>query len=62
MHLNLSEPQIDVGVAVVLLLIVVGIALVVRKRRTTTAGLRRRFGAEYVGAVLEHPGPRATPK
>ena len=54
MHLNLSDPRLIVGVAVIVLLIVVGIALHVRKRRNTRAGLRRRFGAEYDRAVLEH--------
>ena len=54
MHLDPSDPRLIVGVAVIVLLIVVGIALTVRKRRKTSAGLRRRFGAEYDRAVLEH--------
>ena len=58
MHLNLSDPRLIVAVAVIVLLIVVGIALVVRKRRKTSAGLRRRFGAEYDRAVVEHGSER----
>jgi hypothetical protein len=58
MHLNLSDPRLIVGVAVIVLLIVVGIALNVRKRRKTSARLRRRFGAEYDRAVLEHGSER----
>jgi hypothetical protein len=58
MHLNLSDPRLIVGVAVVVLLIVVGIALVVRNRRKTSAGLRSRFGAEYDRAVVEHGSAR----
>jgi hypothetical protein len=58
MHLNLQDPRLIVGVAVIVLLIVVGVALYVRKRRNTTAGLRRRFGAEYDRAVLEHGSER----
>jgi len=58
MHLNLSDPRLIVGIAVIALLIVVGIALHVRKRRNTSAGLRRRFGAEYDRAVLEHGSER----
>ena len=58
MHLNLQDPRLIVGVAVIVLLIVVGVALYVRKRRNTTAGLRRRFGAEYDRAVVEHGSER----
>jgi hypothetical protein len=58
MHLNLSDPRLIVGIAVIVLLIVVGIALHVRRRRNTRAGLRRRFGAEYDRAVLEHGSER----
>jgi hypothetical protein len=58
MHLNLSDPRLIVAVAVIVLLIVVGIALHVRRRRNSRAGLRRRFGAEYDRAVLEHGSER----
>ena len=58
MHLNLQDPRLIVGVAVIVLLIVVGIALHVRRRRNSRAGLRRRFGAEYDRAVLEHGSER----
>src|ERR1700678_2932430 len=59
MHLNLSDPKLIVAAAViVLLIVVVGVALQVRKRRNTSAGLRRRFGAEYDRAVLEHGSER----
>jgi hypothetical protein len=54
MHLNLTDPRVIVGVVVIALIIVVGVALYVRERRKTTAGLRKRFGAEYDRAILEH--------
>jgi hypothetical protein len=54
MHLNLTDPRVIVGVIVIALIIVVGMALYVRERRRTTAGLRKRFGAEYDRAILEH--------
>jgi hypothetical protein len=54
MHLNMMDPRLIVGVAVIVLILAVVIALYVRKRRMTTAGLRKRFGAEYDRAVLTH--------
>ena len=37
-----------------IVLIVVAVLLYVRKRRSTTAGLRQKFGPEYERAVLTH--------
>lgn len=54
MHLNLMDPRVIAGAAVIVLIIVVGIGLYVRKLRKTTDGLRRRFGPEYDRAVLQH--------
>ena len=58
MNLNLMDPKLIAGVAVVILVIVVAVALYVRKRRATTAGLRQRFGPEYERAVQTHGSER----
>ena len=58
MNLNLMDPKlIVIAVAVVLIIAVFG-WLYVRKRRSTTAGLRQRFGSEYERAVREHGSER----
>jgi hypothetical protein len=58
MNSNLLVPLL-IGIAVVVILIVVGIVwLNVRKRRSTTANLRQRFGPEYDRAVLTHGSER----
>lgn len=54
MHLNLTDPRVIAGIAVIVLIIVLGIALSLRKRRKNTAELRNRFGSEYDRAVLDH--------
>jgi hypothetical protein len=58
MLLNLMDPRLIVGVAVIVLIIVIGVALYVRKKRKTTVGLRARFGPEYDRAVLTHGSER----
>jgi hypothetical protein len=54
MTLNLTDPKLIVIAAVVILIIAVLAWLNVRKRRSTTANLRQRFGPEYERAVQEH--------
>jgi hypothetical protein len=54
MNLNWTDPRL-IAVAVVLVVIIAVIAwMYVRKRRSTTAGLRQKFGPEYDRAVLAH--------
>jgi hypothetical protein len=58
MNPNLPVPML-IAIAVVAILIVVGLVwLNVRKRRSTTADLRQRFGPEYDRAVLTHGSGR----
>jgi hypothetical protein len=53
------DPKLIVLVASVVILIIAVLALVfVRKRRSTTAGLRQKFGPEYERAVLKHGSGR----
>jgi hypothetical protein len=54
MHLPFMSPVFITGVVVVVLIVVVVVALYMRKRKQTTAGLRKRFGPEYDRAVTEH--------
>jgi len=58
MHLNLMDPRLIVGVAVIVLIIVISVALYVRKRRRNTAVLRKRFGSEYDRALVAHGSER----
>src|ERR1700686_4850143 len=58
MNLNLLDPKFIVLGAVVILIIVVVAWLYVRKRRSTTADLRQKFGPEYERAVLKHGSGR----
>ena len=58
MHLNLTDPKLIALVVAVVLLIAVIAWLYLRKRRTTTANLRRRFGTEYERVALEHGSER----
>ena len=52
MDLNLMDPKVIVLVAAVVILIIAVFAwLYVRKRRSTTADLRQKFGPEYDRAV-----------
>ena len=47
MNINLMDPKLIVLAAVVIVVIVVLAWLYVRKRRSTTADLKRKFGPEY---------------
>ena len=58
MNLNLLDPKLIVIAGAVILIIAVLAWLYVRKRRSTTAGLRQRFGPEYARAVREHGSER----
>jgi ABC-type nickel/cobalt efflux system permease component RcnA len=58
MNLNLMDPKLIVLAVALILIIAVGAWLYVRKRRSTTAGLRQRFGPEYERAVREHGSER----
>jgi hypothetical protein len=58
MNLNLLDPKLIVLAVAVILIIAVLAWLYVRKRRSTTAGLRQRFGPEYERAVREHGSER----
>lgn len=58
MNLDLTDPKV-IGIAAVAIVLIALVAwLVVRKRRSTTAGLRQRFGSEYERAVLKHGSAR----
>jgi hypothetical protein len=58
MNFNLADPKLIVLVAVVILLVAGLAGLYVRRRRSTTAGLRQKFGSEYERAVQEHGSGR----
>ena len=58
MNLNPLDPKLIVIAVAVILIIAVLAWLYVRKRRSTTAGLRQRFGPEYARAVREHGSER----
>jgi len=58
MNLNLMDPKLIVVAAVVILAIAVLALLYVRKRRSTTADMRKKFGPEYERAVLKHGSER----
>jgi len=61
MNLNWTDPRL-IALAVALVVIVAVVAwMYVRKRRSTTAGLRQKFGPEYDRAVLAH-GSKAEAK
>jgi len=54
MNLHLTNPEL-IGLAVVAVLLMATFAwLYIRRRRSTTADLRQRFGAEYERAVQKH--------
>ena len=61
MNLNLMDPRLIALAAAVVVLVAVSVWLYVRKRRSTTAGLRQKFGPEYDRAVLTH-GSKAEAK
>lgn len=58
MNLNLNDPKLIALAAVVIVVIAALAWLYVRKQRTTTAGLRQKFGPEYERAVLKHGSER----
>jgi hypothetical protein len=58
MNLNLLDPKLIVAAALVILIIAVTAWLYVRKRRSTTADLRQKFGSEYERSVREHGSER----
>ena len=58
MNLSLADPKLIVIAVAVILIIAVSAWLYLRKRRSTTAGLRQRFGPEYERAVREHGSER----
>jgi hypothetical protein len=58
MNLDLLDSKLIVLAAVVILIVAVLAWLYVRKRRSTTADLRQKFGPEYERAVLKHGSER----
>ncbi|MGA2857944.1 MAG: hypothetical protein ABSE40_13825 [Candidatus Sulfotelmatobacter sp.] len=58
MNLNLMDPRLIALAAAVFVIVAVGAWLYVRRRRSTTAGLRQKFGPEYDRAVLTHGSER----
>ena len=58
MNLNLMDPKLLVLAAVAILIIAVLVLLYVRKRRSTSAVLRKKFGPEYDRAVRVHGAGR----
>jgi hypothetical protein len=58
MNLNLMDPKLIVLAAAVILVVAVLAWLYMRKRRSTTADLRQKFGPEYERAVKEHGSER----
>jgi hypothetical protein len=58
MNVNWLDPKLIVLVAAVILIILVPTWLYLRKRRSTTAGLRQKFGPEYELALREHGSER----
>jgi hypothetical protein len=58
MNLSLLDPKLIVLVGAVILIIAVVVWLYARKRKSTTADLRQKFGPEYERAVLTHGSER----
>ena len=58
MNLDLMDPKLIMLGGVVILVIAVLVWLYVRKRRSTTADLRQKFGPEYERAVQKHGSER----
>src|SRR3984957_20468032 len=54
MNPHLLDPKFIMPAGVVILVIVVLAGLYLQKRRSTTAGLRQKFGPEYERAVQKH--------
>jgi hypothetical protein len=61
MNMNLMDPRLIALGAAVIVIIAVAAWLYARKRRSTTASLRQKFGPEYDRAVLTH-GTKAEAK
>ena len=58
MNLDLTDPTLIAIAAAAVLIIAAFAWLYVRKRRSTTSGLREKFGPEYDRAVLAHGSER----
>jgi hypothetical protein len=58
MNLDLIDPKLIALAVLVIVIIAVLVVLYVRKRRNTTAVLRKKFGPEYDRAVLVHGAGR----
>ena len=58
MNLNLTDPKLIALAVVVIVIIAVLAVLYVRRRRNTTAALRKKFGPEYDRAVVVHGSGR----
>src|ERR1700692_2622885 len=58
MNLNLLDPKFIALAAVVILIVAALAVLYVRKRRSTSADLRQKFGPEYERAVRKHGSER----
>ncbi len=58
MNLNLMDPKLMALAAVAIVIVAMLALLYARKRRSTTADLRKKFGAEYDRAVLVHGAGR----
>jgi len=58
MNVNWLDPKVIVLAAVAIVIIAVLAWLYVRKRRSTTAGLRQKFGPEYDRALRESGSER----
>jgi hypothetical protein len=58
MNLNPMDPKLIMLAAVAILIAAALALLYVRKRRSTTANLRQKFGPEYERAVREHGSER----
>jgi hypothetical protein len=57
-NLNLLDPKLIVLTAAMVLVVAVLAWLYVRKRRSTSANLRQKFGPEYERAVVAHGSER----
>jgi hypothetical protein len=58
MNVNLMDPKLMALAAVAIVIIAMLALLYARKRRSTTADLRKKFGPEYDRAVLVHGAGR----
>src|ERR1700677_3577026 len=58
MNFNWMDPRVIIVAVAVIAIVAVVVLLYVRKRRSTTADLRKKFGPEYERAVLAHGSER----